>query len=108
MAENGDTSPDVAKVIAAGTALVTGVGLLTVTGTLGRVQRNHSTDFAFALGIVLLGAGVTLVSPLISAKAKPIRRKTRTFGLRETAQGLGAALVVLGVLWGFVTAIKTA
>jgi hypothetical protein len=110
MAELGEDgkAAGLASVVAAATALVTGVGALTLTGTLGRVQRNHGMLFAIALGVAVVGAGIWLGSSLISLKARPIRRRGWTLGRRQVAQGLAAILTVVGVALGFITAVITA
>lgn len=105
---NAPEPPGLPSVVAAATALVTGVGALTITGALGRVQRNHGTAFAVALAFVVVGAGLWLVSSLISTRARPIRIRGMTLGLRPLVQVAGVALSLIGAVVGFVTTVATA
>ena len=72
-----DKGANLASIAAAATTLIAGVGLLTLTGVLGRVQRNHGEAFPIALAVAMLGAAIWLIASLISTKARTLRQ----FGL---------------------------
>lgn len=100
--------PGLPAVAAASVALVSGVGLLTLTGALGRVQRNSGGAFAFALAFVVVGAAVWVAGAMISKEAR--RREVLGFniGMREGVQALGVLLSLIGLVVGFSVAIATA
>jgi hypothetical protein len=89
---------DAAGIVGAATALVTGVGALTLTGTLGRVQRNHGEWFIGSIGAVVVGAGLGLFATLVITN----------LSVRKVLQGAAVLLAVCGVAVGFAVAVGTA
>jgi hypothetical protein len=88
--------------------LVTGVGALTLTGVLGRVQRNSGAAFAAAVGFVIFGAAVWLIGSMISKRARTTKWRGRNIGPRAAVQILGVVLTLVGLFIGFLAAISTA
>jgi hypothetical protein len=95
-------------IAAAAAALVSGIGALTLTGSLGRVQRNDGTGFAWAIALVVFGAAVWIAGGMIRPTARKLRLLGRNFGLRELVQALGVVFSFVGVIVGFAVAISTA
>lgn len=95
-----DLSAAAATAVAAATALITGIGALTVTGALGRVQRNHGMLFASAVAAVIVG--VALIAVVASARGEEKGENWRTVGTV-----LGVVLAVGGAALGFGVAIFT-
>lgn len=93
---------------AAAAALVSGVGALTLTGALGRVQRNQGTLFAIAVGCVAIGAGLWVAGSLISPRARKFTRFGRNIGPRSATQALAVAFSLVGLVVGFAVAVSTA
>jgi hypothetical protein len=94
MTDNGKGFSDPGALFGAAGALVTGVGALALTGTLGRVQRNDGTGFAISLGLVVAGALAWVVAAVVGPKPR-------------TYVKLGGAISVgAGVVLGFIVAIK--
>ncbi|HEV7774294.1 MAG TPA: hypothetical protein VGO48_13525 [Conexibacter sp.] len=101
-----DATLDLTVVIGAVTALVAGVGALTLTGALGRVQRNHDTAFALAIGCVVLGTGIIAMSTAIERTSWRVRgHKLRK---RQTIQVVGMLFALAGVVIGFGAAVSSA
>ncbi len=74
--QDGKLTPEQLGAIgAAATGLIGGIGALTLTGALGRVQRNHGIWFAVAVGLVLLGAAIVVGSPMIQDSAGKVTVK---------------------------------
>lgn len=107
---NGGSSngPSLPSIAAAATALIAGVGGLTLTGALGRVQRNNGTWFAIALALVVVGAGIWVAATLIKPEARPVLIRTRSFGVRQLVQALGIVVSLIGLTVGFGTAVDAA
>lgn len=93
-----DLSASAATAVTAATALITGIGALTITGTLGRVQRNNGTLFAAAVVAVILG--VALIAIVASARGEKRWRRLRRIGTVA-----GVVLAVGGTALGFVLAV---
>ena len=74
---------------AAAAALVSGVGALTLTGTLGGVQRNNGIEFALAIGLVVVGTGIWIAGAMIKTTARPLHIWGLTLGLREVVELFG-------------------
>jgi hypothetical protein len=115
---NGEklTPQQLAAITAAATGLVGGIGALTLTGALGRVQRNHGPWFAVAVGLVLLGAAVFVGASMIEPQARasfPFEfnsmpksgRRTKRLQKRTTAQRKVGGVFFLGGLIGLVAAL---
>jgi hypothetical protein len=104
----------IATLAAAGTALATGVTGLAVTGTIGRVQRNHPTTFAVALGLTIGAAAcLTIAGTVASRRRKPDvstgRAVVSAWDWTSKAWLLvGIALATAGVITGFAVSITTA
>lgn len=78
-------------------AFITGIAALTVTGSLGRVQRNHEIGFTIALGLLILGAGAVAVGARFGD------------GRAKTAIRIGGAVCALaGLILGYGLTIATA
>ena len=105
--DKGGSGLSLPSVAAAATALIAGVGALTVTGALGRVQRNIGTWFAIALTLVVVGAGLWLAGTLIGPKLK-LKLGRRRLGVAQLAKVLGVLVSLAGVVAGFGTAIDAA
>jgi hypothetical protein len=84
--------PDLTSVGVAAAALVAGVGALTLTGALGRVQRDYPPEFAGAVCLTLLGATLWTVEGLLTNR-------------HPWLKGIGVGLTVLGLAGGYVFAI---
>lgn len=82
--------------IAAAGALVTGIGALSLTGTLGRVQRNHEVAFVTAITLLIVGAGLIAGSSVVGGWP------------RRLIQGIGMIAAIVGAAIGFGAAIDTA
>ena len=93
---------------AAAAALIAGIGALTLTGALGRVQRNSGLAFAIGLAFVVLGAAIWVIGALISREATPARIKGRNIGLSPAVQVCGVAVSLLGLIVALTAAISTA
>lgn len=112
--EEQAAGPGLASVAAAGVAFIGAIGGLTLTGVLGRVQRNSGPEFAWAVTLVLLGAALWLLSFMISPKAGKIKSKAlptrwrNRVRPREAVQALAVVVSIVGLLVGFTTAIGTA
>jgi hypothetical protein len=89
---------DAAAIVGAATALVSGIGALTLTGTLGRVQRNHGEWFIGSIGAVVVGAGLGLIAALLITNGT----------VRKALQAVGVLLIVCGVAVAFGVAVNTA
>lgn len=85
-------------IIAAATGVVGGIGALTLTGALGRVQRNQGRWFAVSVGLVLLGAAVFVGGALIDATAGGITTRPLRMSLRQAVQALGLLLAAIGAV----------
>jgi hypothetical protein len=96
-----DLSAAAATAVTAATALITGLGALTITGALGRVQRNHGV--AFAAAVVAVIVGIALVAVVASA-----RDAEGWVGWRRFGTVAGVVLAVGGTALGFVLAIFSA
>jgi ABC-type uncharacterized transport system permease subunit len=90
----GAKGPGISEMAVAAGALVSGVAALTLTGALGRVQRNEGEDFALAVGLVVVGGAVLLVGGLISPKARRWEPLGRHLGIREVVQTLGVVIAL--------------
>jgi hypothetical protein len=95
-------------VAAAAVALVSGVGALSITGVLGRVQRNHGLLFAIAIGLVVAGAALSVYANLIPEQQRTWNPFKRNIGLRRRLLALAVTCTVVGVIVGFGTAVTTA
>jgi hypothetical protein len=82
----------------AATGLVTVLGGLSLTGTVGRVLRNNPEEIAWALSAVLVGAAL-LAAAGLPATGKPVEVVFSLIGLELTLAGL----VIAGV-----TGVKSA
>jgi hypothetical protein len=89
---------DAAAIVGAATALVSGIGALSLTGTLGRVQRNHGEWFIGSIGVVVVGAGLGLIATLVFTNGT----------WRKVLQAVAVVLVVCGVALSFAVAVGTA
>jgi hypothetical protein len=89
--------PEIVAVIGVVGAFIAGITALTVTGSLGRVQRNHEIGFTIALGLLILGAGAVAVGARLAD------------GKTKTAIGIGgAACSLAGLVLGYGLTIATA
>jgi hypothetical protein len=93
---------------AAAAALVSGVGALTLTGALGRVQRNNGLLFGIGLLLVVLGAAAWVVGALISPEARPLKRWKMTIGIGPGLQGVGVVASLIGLVVALLAAVATA
>lgn len=84
--------PDLTSVGVAAAALVTGVGALTLTGALGRVQRDYGLEFATAVCFTLAGATLWVVEGLLNKR-------------HSWLKGVGVVLTVIGLAGGYIFAI---
>jgi len=73
-------------------SVVAALGLLTITGTVGRVQREDPTLFSIALGLVLFAGALWLAASTFTAPAR----------VRETRSTLDVVLRGLAILAGLV------
>lgn len=64
---------------------------MTLTGALGRVQRDHPVGFSVSVALVLLGAGLWLGSSLLKSKLSGL---ARVAGILLSLSGLVLAFVV--------------
>jgi hypothetical protein len=83
------------------TALISIVASLTLTGVLGRVQRNHPEGFTLALGALILGA-------LLAIVAAALRRGKWRWTLAHVIAGCALGLSAGGLLLGTAKAVQTA
>lgn len=108
------TTEQLAAIGAAATGLIGGIGALTLTGALGRVQRNNGPWLALAIGLVVIGVAVFVGAGMIPDSAGKFRVKVqlRSAGRVQRILGilLALALIVLGAagLIGLANAIRRA
>jgi hypothetical protein len=100
--DDGFPTFEVAALVGGVTALLTGIGALSLTGTLGRVQRNHPTAFAIALGLVVVGVTLVALGAVLA------RRSERLSGFGTALWIAGALGTAAGVIVGFVVAVASA
>lgn len=100
--------PGLPAVAAAAAALVSGIGLLTLTGALGRVQRNNGQAFAIAIALVVIGAAVWVAGAMISERARKANVLGFSIGMREGVKAIGLLFSLIGLVVGFYVAIGTA
>jgi hypothetical protein len=101
MADDATGAPgklNLAALGVAATGLITVLGGLSLTGTVGRVLRNNPEEIAWALGAVLVGAAL-LAAAGLPATGKPVEVVFSLIGLELTLAGL----VIAGV-----TGVKSA
>jgi uncharacterized membrane protein len=110
--------------VGAAAALATGVTSLAVTGSIGRVQRNHPTWFAFAIGLVVAAGACWLVAAALaqlnrtSAAPADDAATAHPTTAHQTGSGAssgqkfwtltGIALAAAGVIIGFFVSVNTA
>jgi hypothetical protein len=104
----GDDKASLGAIAAAGAALISGIGALTLTGTIGRVQRNNGGVFALGLGIVVFGAALWVAASVISPDARSWTIRGRNIGVRPAFQILGVAFSLVGLIVALSGAIATA
>ncbi len=98
---DGTLTPErLGAIVAAATGLIAGVGALTLTGALGRVQRNHGAWFAAAVTSVLVGAAIFALATNIDEDYEVPKRPAWWRGaLRRIAAILAVVgLIVLGLI----------
>ena len=102
---------------AAAAALVSGVGALALTGSLGRVQRDETGWFAFALALVLFGGFLWVLGTLLRAAASARDQDAsrdpniaeKLLGLaRRVLRPIGLTSLVAGLIIGFTITVLTA
>ncbi len=85
------STPDSLSGIAlAVTGLASSLAALTLTGTLGRVQRDDPLWISLAFGLVIFGGGVWALAPLSSERSS---RLLRTLSVLTVAAGFVIAVV---------------
>jgi hypothetical protein len=82
-------------------ALATAITSLAVTGTIGRMQRNHPKAFAIAIGLIVAGSAMLLIAGIL-AKRPGLRS-----GLVRAGGVVGVAAAAAALIVGFYFSIKT-
>jgi hypothetical protein len=103
-----DDKASLGAIAAAGAALISGIGALTLTGTIGRVQRNNGTVLAIGLAIVVFGAAMWVAASVISTEARSWTIGGRNIGVRPAVQIIGVVFSLVGLIVALSGAIATA
>lgn len=93
---------------AAAAALLAGIGALSLTGVLGRVQRNNGELLTGAIALVVLGVALSLLATIDAEKMGFKRRPAVRALVRPLLLSLAIVCTLGGVVLGFGTAIFTA
>ena len=123
---NNQAAATITLMVGAVAALGTGITSLAVTGTLGRIQRNHATWFAIAIGLVVAASACWLIAAALArqdATPSPTGAEPSTTGqagggggggggggskLQHRLAAGGIILAGLGVILGFIISVNTA
>jgi hypothetical protein len=123
---NNHVAASITLMVGAVAALGTGITSLAVTGSIGRVQRNHPTWFAIAIGLVVAASACWLIAAALARQdATPADDGTKpsTTGAKPATKGQnggggsrwqrrlavgGIALAGIGVVLGFLISVNTA
>lgn len=102
-----EASPGLGSLTAAAVALIGGVGALTLTGALGRVQRNQGEAFAVALALVALAPVIWIGAGYVS-KEHTTTLLGKVLSTRSTVRTASSVVGFIGVAIGFTVAVLTA
>lgn len=83
-------------------ALATAVTSLAVTGTLGRMQRNHPVSFSIAIGLIVIASATLIITGVLA------RRPDSRDAFVRIGNAIGVAFAAAALILGFVVSIKTA
>lgn len=89
------SGPTIATIALAVAPLVAAVGLLTATGTIGRVQRDHPDLFVTALGLVLVAGALWVLRGNLDENQHKTARFWLLFG--SLAVALAGFLLAIGL-----------
>jgi hypothetical protein len=94
---------DLAKIAAAGTAVIVLLSALAVTGVLGQAQREHPSLFIVALGLVLGAAALWVLAAVVTNGSAT----TWAAYTGAIAQAVGIAMFLAGTLCGVTALVFT-